>query len=84
MGGQLICGGGRVLAFGEVVCVLNTAVCFFCSDPILDLYLLIHNIDGQMLHGDRNQQILSQLAAIPGIHLLASIDHLNAPLSECC
>ncbi|XP_055494440.1 origin recognition complex subunit 2 [Leucoraja erinacea] len=52
----------------------------FNDNPILDLYLLIHNIDGQMLHGDRNQQILSQLAAIPGIHLLASIDHLNAPL----
>ncbi|XP_051876056.1 origin recognition complex subunit 2 isoform X2 [Pristis pectinata] len=52
----------------------------FNEDPTLDLYLLIHNIDGQMLRGDRNQQILSQLAAIPGVHLLASIDHLNAPL----
>ncbi|XP_062907803.1 origin recognition complex subunit 2 [Mobula hypostoma] len=52
----------------------------FNEDPSLDLYLLIHNIDGQMLRGERNQQILSQLAAIPGVHLLASIDHLNAPL----
>ncbi|XP_069790458.1 origin recognition complex subunit 2 isoform X2 [Narcine bancroftii] len=52
----------------------------FNEDSDLDLYLIIHNIDGQMLRGDRNQQILSQLAAIPGVHLLASIDHLNAAL----
>uniref|UniRef100_UPI00398E4F65 origin recognition complex subunit 2 n=1 Tax=Pristiophorus japonicus TaxID=55135 RepID=UPI00398E4F65 len=52
----------------------------FKEDSKLDLYLLIHSIDGQMLRGDRNQQILSQLTAVPGIHLIASIDHLNAPL----
>ncbi|XP_078407565.1 origin recognition complex subunit 2 [Cetorhinus maximus] len=59
---------------------LDFIVRAFKEDSSLDLYLLIHNIDGQMLRGDRNQQILGQLTAIPGIHLIASIDHLNAPL----
>lgn len=51
------------------------------QDPDLQLFLLIHNIDGQMLRGDKTQQILGQLAAIPNLHLIASIDHINAPLS---
>ncbi|RXN00258.1 Origin recognition complex subunit 2 [Acipenser ruthenus] len=51
------------------------------EDPDLQLFLLIHNIDGQMLRGDKTQQILGQLAAIPNLHLIASIDHINAPLS---
>ncbi|MGH0117656.1 UNVERIFIED_CONTAM: hypothetical protein FKN15_041848 [Acipenser sinensis] len=50
------------------------------EDPDLQLFLLIHNIDGQMLRGDKTQQILGQLAAIPNLHLIASIDHINAPL----
>ncbi|XP_067890728.1 origin recognition complex subunit 2 [Heterodontus francisci] len=67
-------------SFRNPVDQLGFIVRAFKEDPTLDLYLLIHNIDGQMLRGDRNQQIVSQLAAIPGIHLIASIDHLNAPL----
>ncbi|XP_041119993.1 origin recognition complex subunit 2 isoform X2 [Polyodon spathula] len=51
------------------------------EDPDLQLFLLIHNIDGQMLRGDKTQQILAQLAAVPNLHLIASIDHINAPLS---
>ncbi|XP_043549104.1 origin recognition complex subunit 2 [Chiloscyllium plagiosum] len=66
--------------FRNPVDQLNYIIRAFQEDSTLDLYLLIHNIDGQMLRGDRNQQILGQLSAIPGIHLLASIDHLNAPL----
>uniref|UniRef100_H3B313 Origin recognition complex subunit 2 n=1 Tax=Latimeria chalumnae TaxID=7897 RepID=H3B313_LATCH len=52
----------------------------FKKDPSLQLYLIIHNIDGQMLRGERTQQLLGQLAAVPNIHLLASLDHINAPL----
>ncbi|MEE6508235.1 hypothetical protein FKM82_019932 [Ascaphus truei] len=52
----------------------------FKQDPTLELYLLIHNLDSQMLRGDKSQQVLGQLSAIPNIHLLASIDHINAPL----
>ncbi|XP_038646199.1 origin recognition complex subunit 2-like [Scyliorhinus canicula] len=67
-------------SFRNPVDQLNFIIRAFEEDSTLDLYLLIHNIDGQMLRGCRNQQILSQLSTIPGIHLIASIDHLNAPL----
>ncbi|KAG8432685.1 hypothetical protein GDO86_017070 [Hymenochirus boettgeri] len=52
----------------------------FRQDPSLELYLLIHNLDSQMLRGEKSQQILGQLASIPSIHLLASVDHINAPI----
>ncbi|KYM96112.1 Origin recognition complex subunit 2 [Cyphomyrmex costatus] len=44
------------------------------------LYLIIHNIDGIMLRSNKAQSILANLAAISNIHVLASVDHLNAPL----
>uniref|UniRef100_A0A6I8Q043 Origin recognition complex subunit 2 n=1 Tax=Xenopus tropicalis TaxID=8364 RepID=A0A6I8Q043_XENTR len=52
----------------------------FKEDPSLELYLLIHNLDSQMLRGEKCQQVLGQLASIPNFHLLASVDHINAPL----
>ncbi|XP_062972246.1 origin recognition complex subunit 2 [Elgaria multicarinata webbii] len=52
----------------------------FKEDPSLELYLLIHNLDSQMLRGDKSQQILGQLSSLPNIYLIASIDHINAPL----
>jgi origin recognition complex subunit 2 len=42
------------------------------------LYILIHNIDGPALRNLKAQTILSQLAAIPQIHFVASVDHINA------
>ncbi|KAM3917432.1 origin recognition complex subunit 2 [Leptodactylus fuscus] len=59
---------------------MNFIVQKFKEDPSLKLYLLIHNLDSHMLRGERNQQLLGQLASVPNIHLLASIDHINAPL----
>ncbi|KAK3562150.1 hypothetical protein QTP86_030145 [Hemibagrus guttatus] len=50
------------------------------KDPDNHIYLIIHNIDGPMLRGEKNQRALGQLASIPNMHLLASIDHINAPL----
>ncbi|XP_046993211.1 origin recognition complex subunit 2 isoform X1 [Schistocerca americana] len=44
------------------------------------LYLIVHNIDGEMLRNDKCQDVLSRLASTPNIYLLASIDHINAPL----
>ncbi|KAM5152879.1 origin recognition complex subunit 2 isoform 2-T2 [Mantella aurantiaca] len=52
----------------------------FKDDGSLMFYLLIHNLDSHMLRGDKSQQVLGQLASISNIHLLASIDHINAPL----
>ncbi|UYV68509.1 ORC2, partial [Cordylochernes scorpioides] len=45
-----------------------------------ELYLVLANIDGPNLRSDKAQSILCQLAACPHIHLLASVDHVNAPL----
>ena len=47
-----------------------------------DLYLVIHNIDGAMMRSEKVQVILSMLGQIQGVHILASIDHINAPLSK--
>lgn len=44
------------------------------------LYLLIHNIDGLMLRSNKVQDILSSLARIPNLCIMASVDHINAPL----
>lgn len=48
--------------------------------PHRRLYAIIHNIDGPGLRDTGSQQLLSQLAALPNVHIAASIDHLNAPL----
>lgn len=48
------------------------------------LYLIIHNIDGIMLRSNKAQNILAHLATIPNIHILASVDHINAPLRKLC
>ena len=45
-----------------------------------DFYLVIHNIDGVMLRNDKAQTILSLMAKIRGFHIVASLDHINAPL----
>nr|XP_019965247.1 PREDICTED: origin recognition complex subunit 2 [Paralichthys olivaceus] len=50
------------------------------DSPDLHVYLLIHNIDGQMLRGEKIQSALGQLASLPNLHLVASLDHINAPL----
>ncbi|XP_035755001.1 protein FAM126B isoform X2 [Egretta garzetta] len=52
----------------------------FKEDSSLELYVLIHNLDSQMLRGERSQQILAQLSSLRSIYLIASIDHINAPL----
>lgn len=47
------------------------------------VYVVIHNIDGAALRAPHAQEAFSMLAAIPQIHLIASVDHVNAPLREC-
>ncbi|KAJ3563129.1 hypothetical protein NP233_g9139 [Leucocoprinus birnbaumii] len=44
------------------------------------LYIIIHNIDSATLRPPRAKSILSLLALNPNIHIIASIDHINAPL----
>ncbi|XP_062616415.1 origin recognition complex subunit 2-like, partial [Saccostrea cucullata] len=45
-----------------------------------DFFLIVHNIDGIMLRPEKVQNILSLLSQIRGFHIIASIDHINAPL----
>ena len=44
------------------------------------LYIVIHNIDAAPLRTARSKSILALVAHNPRIHIIASIDHLNAPL----
>ena len=44
------------------------------------LYLFVHNIDGAALRSPATQFALSVLASAPRVHVIASIDHVNAPL----
>lgn len=50
------------------------------SSITTDLYLIIHNIDGPMLRNSKVQTAISNLVNHPMIHLICSIDHINAPL----
>lgn len=44
------------------------------------LYIILHNIDGPQLRTQEAQALLGELASMPRVHLIASIDHVNAPL----
>ncbi|KAJ2581158.1 Origin recognition complex subunit 2 [Coemansia sp. RSA 1836] len=43
-----------------------------------EMYFIVHNIDGSCLR--KHQAALAVLASCPSVHLLASIDHIEAPL----
>ncbi|KAM6175754.1 origin recognition complex subunit 2 [Erethizon dorsatum] len=70
----------HVGAFRSVLDQLDWIINRFKEDSSLELFLLIHNLDSQMLRGDKSQQIIGQLSSLPNVYLIASIDHLNAPL----
>nr|XP_003463398.1 origin recognition complex subunit 2 isoform X1 [Cavia porcellus]XP_005000762.1 origin recognition complex subunit 2 isoform X1 [Cavia porcellus] len=70
----------HVGTFRSVLDQLDWIINRFKEDSSLELFLLIHNLDSQMLRGDKSQQIIGQLSSLPNIYLIASIDHLNAPL----
>lgn len=44
--------------------------------------VVIHNIDGPGLRDSETQQYLARVAACSHIHIVASIDHVNAPLCK--
>ena len=48
--------------------------------PAKRLYIVLHNIDGQQLRSPEAQAVLGELASMPRVHLIASVDHVNAPL----
>ncbi|XP_046685341.1 LOW QUALITY PROTEIN: origin recognition complex subunit 2-like [Homalodisca vitripennis] len=44
------------------------------------VFLLVHNLDAEMLRCDKTQRVLSRLASLQRVHLIASVDHINCPL----
>lgn len=58
------------------------AVKIYLHNNDMNIFLLIHNIDGVMLRNHKAQLILSRLASIPQIHLIASVDHIKTPLCK--
>ena len=53
--------------------------------------LLVHNIDGQTMRNTRVQTLLFESAMLPQVQVVASVDHIHAPLctsrvclSVCC
>ncbi|CAN7940274.1 unnamed protein product [Ixodes pacificus] len=55
----------------------------FSEEDADELYLLINNIDGPNLRQSKAQAVLSRLSAVAHIHIVASVDHVNASLCEC-
>ncbi|GAA5842435.1 hypothetical protein JCM9279_005382 [Rhodotorula babjevae] len=50
------------------------------SAPLKPIYLVLHSLDGPSLRLPKHISLLALLAAQPHIHLVASIDHVRAPL----
>jgi len=48
--------------------------------PLRKIYVVLHNIDGPGLRDLGSQRLLSEMSALPNVHLAASVDHVNAPL----
>ncbi|KAF0503165.1 Origin recognition complex subunit 2 [Gigaspora margarita] len=62
---------------------LTTLIQDYFLNPDRDfqrLYITVHNIDGQNLRTLQVQNCLGILTSCPNIHLIASVDHINATL----
>eukprot|EP00112_Aurelia_sp_Birch-Aquarium-sp1_P006295 Seg1697.12 transcript_id=Seg1697.12/GoldUCD/mRNA.D3Y31 product="Origin recognition complex subunit 2" protein_id=Seg1697.12/GoldUCD/D3Y31 len=62
---------------GSLLSMLITPI---LRDEADELFLIIHNIDGPMLRNSKTQNAISYLATSSKIHIIASIDHINAPI----
>lgn len=72
----------RLLVFSFTWSDLFYVIQLVLAGSDFHVYLIVHNIDGPMLRGEKTQSALGQLASLPNLHLVASIDHINAPLGE--
>ncbi|KAE8819336.1 Origin recognition complex subunit 2 [Hordeum vulgare] len=61
----------------DIISFLNNQT---SEDGVDGVCLLIHNIDGPALRDAESQQCLAQVSCCPQIHIVASVDHVNAPL----
>lgn len=63
---------------GDVINLIDTQL----DDNDVEIFLIVHNIDGVMLRNAKAQATLSSLSQIKNIHTIATIDHINAPLCK--
>jgi origin recognition complex subunit 2 len=52
----------------------------FSTEGANPLFLVLHNIDAPALKATKAMAVLSLLACSPGIHIVATFDHVNTPL----
>lgn len=63
---------------GDIVNLIDTQL----TENQMDLFLIVHNIDGTMLRNSKAQSTLASLSQIKNVHTIATIDHINAPLCK--
>ena len=77
-------GGGDALALCDNNTTTNerdqSTASFNDGGSASRLYLVVHNIDGVAMRNAETQSILGELSSFPRVHLIASVDHVNAPL----
>jgi len=70
----------EILELGAAPASTSDHLAEITSNLTSPLFLLVHNIDGPTLRSSKVQAALSDLASHPLVHLVCSIDHINAPL----
>jgi len=81
---QQHCPHYNVILYGSVMPLQLYYACgTYCIAEAGHVFLIVHNIDGMALRSSKVQTILSMLACMHGLHIVASVDHVNAHLSEC-
>lgn len=63
---------------GDVVKLIDSQL----QENCMNLFLIINNIDGPMLRNAKTQATLASIAQLTNVHVIATIDHINAPLCE--
>jgi origin recognition complex subunit 2 len=63
---------------GDITTLIETQL----MEYDIELFLIIHNIDGSMLRNSKAQATLSSISQIRNVHTIATIDHINAPLRK--
>ncbi|KAL1415681.1 hypothetical protein MTO96_029047 [Rhipicephalus appendiculatus] len=75
---QCIPRGDAASSLGSAL--VNHIVEHFSRNDVEDIFILINNIDGLGLRSAKVQEILSTLSIATHIHIIASVDHINAAL----
>ncbi|EIN12680.1 origin recognition complex subunit 2 [Punctularia strigosozonata HHB-11173 SS5] len=55
-------------------------ITFFANTLNKPLYLIVHNVDAPALRSTKAKNFLSSIGLHPRIHIVATVDHVNAPL----